>query len=155
MKSPLYPDRRTGRGLFCVLLLVCPGALAQSQTTTAMPTEQPEIASKIDRLTKSLEQTQVELAESRTEIEQLRAALQEMLTRMNAMAPRPTDAAARLGNGAAVAQAGGPPPQAEEAHGGAAQISQDDWDILNARVEEQQQTKVESGSKYRLKLSGI
>jgi hypothetical protein len=155
MKSPLYPDRRTGRGLFCVLLLVCPGALAQSQTTTAMPAEQPEIASKIDRLTKSLEQTQVELAESRTEIEQLRAALQEMLTRMNAMAPRPTDAVARVGSEAAVAQAGGPPPRAEEAHGGAAQISQDDWDILNARVEEQQQTKVESGSKYRLKLSGI
>jgi hypothetical protein len=155
MKSPLYPDRRTGRGLFCVLLLVCPGALAQSQTTTAMPAEQPEIASKIDRLTKSLEQTQVDLAESRTEIEQLRAALQEMLTRMNAMAPRPTDAVARVGSEAAVAQAGGPPPRAEEAHGGAAQISQDDWDILNARVEEQQQTKVESGSKYRLKLSGI
>src|ERR1700719_1975166 len=37
----------------------------------------------------------------------------------------------------------------------AAQISQDDWDLLNARVEEQRQTKVESGSKFRLKLSGI
>lgn len=155
MKSPLYPDGRRGRGLLCVLLLACPAALAQSQTTTATPAEQPEIASKIDRLTKSLEQTQVELAESRTEIEQLRAALEEMLTRMNAMAPRPTDAAARLGSEAATAQAGGPPPQAEEAHGGTAQISQDDWDILNARVEEQRQTKVESASKYRLKLSGI
>jgi hypothetical protein len=37
----------------------------------------------------------------------------------------------------------------------AAQISQDDWDLLNARVEEQRQTKVESGSKFRLKLSGL
>ena len=155
MKSHLCPDRRMGRGLLCVLLLACPAALAQSQTTTAMPADQPEMASKIDRLTKSLEQTQVELAESRTEIEQLRAALQEVLTRMNAMAPRPTDAAARLGGEAATAQAGGPPSQAEEAHSGTAQISQDDWDILNARVEEQRQTKVESASKYRLKLSGI
>src|SRR5271154_622561 len=155
MKSPLYPDRRKGRGLLYVLLLACPAALAQSQTTAAVPAEQPEIASKIDRLTKSLEQTQVELAESRTEIEQLRAALQEVLTRMNAMAPRPTDAAARMGSEAVTVQPGGPPPQAEEAHGGTAQISQDDCDILNARVEEQRQSKVESGSKYRLKLSGI
>jgi hypothetical protein len=155
MKSPLYPDRRKGRGLLCVLLLGCPAALAQSQTTTTVPADQPEIVSKIDRLTKSLEQTQVELAESRTEIEQLRAALQEVLTRMNALAPQPTDAAARLRSEAATPQAGGPPPQAEEAHGGTAQVSQDDWDILNARVEEQRQTKVESGSKYRLKLSGI
>jgi len=155
MKSPLYPDRRKGRGLLCVLLLGCPAAFAQSQTTTTVPADQPEIVSKIDRLTKSLEQTQVELAESRTEIEQLRAALQEVLTRMNAMAPQPTDTAARPGSEAATPQAGGPPPQAEEAHGGTAQISQDDWDILNARVEEQRQTKVESGSKYRLKLSGI
>jgi hypothetical protein len=155
MKSPLYPDHRKGRGLLCVLLLACPAALAQSQMTTAMPADQPEIVSKIDRLTKSLEQTQVELAESRTEIEQLRAALQEVLTRMDALAPRSTDAAPRLGSEATIPQAGGPPPQAEEAHGGTAQISQDDWDILNARVEEQRQTKVESGSKYRLKLSGI
>jgi hypothetical protein len=36
-----------------------------------------------------------------------------------------------------------------------AQISQDDWDILNARVDEQRQTKVESASKFRLKLSGL
>ena len=43
--------------------------------------------------------------------------------------------------------------RAEEAR--AAQITQDDWDMLNARVEEQRQTKVESSSKFRLKLSGI
>jgi hypothetical protein len=54
MKSPLYPDRRKGRGLLCVLLLGCPAALAQSQTTTSVPTAQPEIVSKIDGLTKSL-----------------------------------------------------------------------------------------------------
>jgi len=52
-------------------------------------------------------------------------------------------------------QASSVPSQGEDSRGKAAEISQDDWDILNARVEEQRQTKVESGAKYRLKLSGL
>jgi hypothetical protein len=36
-----------------------------------------------------------------------------------------------------------------------ARISEDDWQVLNARVEEMQQDKVESASKYRIKLSGL
>src|SRR5258707_11703132 len=48
-----------------------------------------------------------------------------------------------------------PGPAGPEGAQPAAQISQDEWDLLNARVEEQRQTKVESGSKFRLKLSGI
>jgi len=87
MKSLLYPASRVGHRLLCVLLLVCPAALAQSASDLSAPVNQPEIASKIERLTKSLEQTQVELAQSRTEIQQLRVALQEMLTRMDAMSP--------------------------------------------------------------------
>src|SRR5690242_6598037 len=37
----------------------------------------------------------------------------------------------------------------------AAHISEDDWQVLNAKVEEHEQVKVESASKYRLRLSGI
>ncbi len=36
-----------------------------------------------------------------------------------------------------------------------ARIAEDDWQIAKARLEELQQDKVESSSKYRLKLSGI
>jgi hypothetical protein len=64
MKSPFYRGIPQGRGLLCVLLLASPATFAQSQSAPVTPSEQPEIASKIDRLTKSLEQTQVELAES-------------------------------------------------------------------------------------------
>jgi hypothetical protein len=155
MKSPFYRGIPHGRGLLCVLLLASPATFAQSQSAPVTPGEQPEIVSKIDRLTKSLEQTQVELAESRTEIQQLRATLQELLTRMNAIAPRSAEAAALSGSDTGTPQDSSAQSQAEEAHGKPAQISQDDWDILNARIEEQRQTKVESGSKYRLKLSGI
>jgi hypothetical protein len=43
----------------------------------------------------------------------------------------------------------------EESKSAPAQVTQDDWDILNERVDEQRQVKVESMSRYRLKLSGL
>jgi hypothetical protein len=101
-----------------------------------------------------LEQTQTELARSRTEIEQLRSMLGEVLKRMDGVAGLPgqnASASAVAGTPAGVV----PGSQAVAGEAPAAKISQDDWELLNARVEEQRQTKVESGSKFRLKLSGI
>lgn len=122
-------------GLCLVMELAnCAGSFAQNGQTTAAPPNSQDLNGKIELLTRSLEQTQTELARSRSEIEQLRAMLGEVLKRMDG-APVPA-----------------PVPEGAQP---AAQISQDDWDLLNARVEEQRQTKVESGSKFRLKLSGI
>ncbi len=157
MKFPLYRPSRISHRLLCLLLLASPAALAQSESAPAptTPSDQPEIAVKIDRLTKSLEQTQVELAQSRAEIQQLRAALQEVLRRMNAVSSGTNSVENRAAGEIAAPQANSPQQQSEESHGGVAQIPQDDWDILNARVEEQRQTKVESASRYRLRLSGM
>ena len=151
MKSLLYCLRIRYRLLltFLTVLLVGSVALAQSGSAPTGPDGRPELAGKIDQLTKSLERTQVELAESRTEIQELRAALQDVIIRMNGFAPGPVAAVPQPGTTAALPQT--PPNEARATP----QVSQDDWDILNARVEEQQQTKVESASRYRLKLSGI
>src|SRR6202030_2575252 len=107
-----------------------------------------ELNGKIELLTRSLEQTQTELARSRSEIEQLRAMLGEVLKRMDATA-------AVTPQGANPAAGGTPGVAGPEQTAPTAQVSQDDWDLLNARVAEQRQTKVESGSKFRLRLSGI
>src|ERR1700730_15298295 len=157
MKFPLYRGSRLGHRLLGALLLISPAVLAQSEATSPASGTETEIAGKIDRLTKSLEQTQVELAQSRTEIQQLRSALQEVLVRMNAIAPAPANAAAvnRADADAAAHQESPPPSAQEDSHAKSAQISQDDWDILNERVDEQRQVKVESASRYRLKLSGL
>jgi hypothetical protein len=149
MTSPLYCGLQVSNRLLLALLLVGSVARAQSNPAAATPDGRPELASKIDQLTKSLEQTQVELAQSRTEIQQLRATLQEVLNRMDNLTPGSAGAPAPEGTSVAV-----PQTKPDEARG-TAQISQDDWDILNARVDEQRQTKVESTSRYRLKLSGI
>lgn len=138
-------------------LLVCSGARGQTAEETKATDGQQELGVKIETLSKSLEQTQLELAESRTEIRELRAMLQEMLKRMdtgaNAAGTAPLPAQTPGGSEPTPRNAGA--QTAGETQAQAAQISQDDWDMLNARVTEQRQTKVESGSKFRLKLSGL
>ena len=137
-------------GLCLVMELAnCASGFAQNGQAGAIPPNSQELNGKIELLTRSLEQTQTELARSRSEIEQLRAILGEVLKRMDGAAAALPAQAASAGTGVAPVQ---PTPEGAQP---AAQISQDDWDLLNARVEEQRQTKVESGSKFRLKLSGI
>jgi hypothetical protein len=147
MKPLLHDVRGAGHRLLLVSLLLGAGTFAQNAPPAAVENPQ-ELNGKIELLTRSLQQTQTELARSRTEIEQLRATLEQVLKRMDAVA------AGMSGAGGAGASANAAPVTPEEAPR-AAQISQDDWDLLNARVEEQRQTKVESGSKFRLKLSGL
>ena len=141
MTAPLHRTLRMGLILFAGALLLDPEVRAQSEPAPAQDTP-PELNAKIEMLTKSLQQTQVELAESRTEIQQLRATLEEVLKRLQAHPGEP----------GANPSAPTPPPAQE---GAAAQISQDDWELLNSKVEEQRQTKVESASKFRVKLDGL
>jgi hypothetical protein len=146
MMSPLRNAHVIGLCLV-IVLANCASSFGQNPQTTAAPSNNQELNGKIELLTRSLEQTQTELARSRSEIEQLRSMLGEVLKRMDS-----AGATALPPQGTPTGAAPGPGPENAPA---AAQISQDDWDLLNARVEEQRQTKVESGSKFRLKLSGI
>jgi len=153
--SPLRKTFVMGLCWMITTLAEGPNGFAQSAPErAASPNGQAvsgaELNGKIELLTRSLEQTQTELARSRSEIEQLRAMLGEVLKRMDsAQAAVPSQGIRPRESGSAT---GAP---SSEAGPPAAQISQDDWDLLNARVEEQRQTKVESGSKFRLRLSGL
>src|ERR1700688_541267 len=149
MKSLLRDACGAGHGLLLVSLLLGAGTLAQNAPPAA-PGNPQGLNDKIESLTRSLQQTQTELARSREEIEQLRATMEQLLKRMDTVAAAMPPAGAGGANPNANAASVSP----EEAPK-VAQISQDDWDLLNARVEEQRQTKVESGSKFRLKLSGL
>jgi hypothetical protein len=155
MTSHLHRGLQVGNRLLLTLLVSGSLTRAQSGPAPATPDVRPELAGKIEQLTKSLEQTQVELAQSRTEIQQLRATLQEVLDRINNLAASPTAGAATQAASAAPLAFSAALPQTPSGDAHPAQISQDDWDILNARVDEQRQTKVESASRYRLRLSGI
>jgi hypothetical protein len=139
------------RRLVCITVLLSPAAFAQTGSPSATPAIPQDLDAEIRSLTESLEQTRSELAQSRTEIKQLRTALDEVISRVNGLRP-----AAAAEEKAVVAES--PKNMANPTPGegqGQANISQDDWDILNARIEEQRQVKVESGARYRLKLSGL
>ena len=139
-------------GVTISMLQGCPVGWAQDGPGEQGGVNPADLNEKIETLTHSLQQTQEQLAQSRTEIEQLRATLQEVLKRMDNVAavlsPQGTPGAP---GPTAPAAAQVKPEEAPRV----AQVSQDDWDLLNARVTEQHQTKVESGSKFRLKLSGL
>src|SRR5438309_7046049 len=105
-----------------------------------------DLGAKIEILTHSIQMMQGELEQSRVEIQQLRDVIAQIL-RTQANPPR-TNAVEEYA--AASEEAQTPVVAAPAAH-----IAEDDWEVLNARVQEHEQTKVESASKYRLKLSGI
>src|SRR5215813_6930996 len=139
-------------GVAISLLPSCPAGWAQQTQSNPAPASAADLNDKIEKLTHSLQQTQEELAQSRTEIEQLRATLQDMLKRMENVAATLTPHRAA---GEPEQSTPAPEQAKSEQTPHVPQISQDDWELLNARVEEQRQTKVESGSKFRLRLSGL
>ena len=129
----------------CVVVFAALPACAQGSASQPSPESQADLGAKIDALTHSIEQMQSELQQSRAEIQQLREMLAEVLR-------------AQANPSAAAAAAPASPqaaPQTSALSGPPASISQDDWQVLNAKVEEHEQVKVASSSKYRLTISGI
>ena len=117
------------------------------------PASKAQLDAKIQALSESLEQTRAELSQSRNEIKELRSMLAQVIQKMGANAagvgadgtsepPMPAQTSENASSQAA--------PEHEAAH-----ITSEDWQIINSRIEEQAQDKVESNLKYRIKLSGI
>jgi hypothetical protein len=105
-------------------------------------------------LSQTLEETRVELSESRSEIRQLRAMLEQVLRKMGEP-DKPTPGAVTRREQATDESSGNSQEAKPNDEQNLARITEDDWQIAKARLEELQQDKVESSSKYRLKLSGI
>ncbi|MGC1579909.1 MAG: hypothetical protein WA766_00410 [Candidatus Acidiferrales bacterium] len=131
--------------LLCLLLAGVQMAHAQSGSAPPQTVNQADLDTKLRALTDSLEQTRVELTESRAEIRELRGMLEQVLKKEG---------------GGPVATAPSAAPQPAQAATTAveerpAQIAQDDWEIVKARLAELQQDKIESASRYRIKLSGL
>ena len=146
MRAIIERQLRLFAPLLCVLAFA--GSIVRAQEITGQsPAEgQTALGAKIEVLTHSIEMMQSELEQSRAEIQQLREMLTEVLrTQGNRPAANAVDEHAVVGQ----------QPQSPVMNAPPAHIAEDDWQILNARVEEHEQVKVESASKYRLKLSGI
>ena len=142
------------KGLFSargslVWIMLIGGVPAWAQSTSEQATSTPVqtgLDAKIRVLTDSLEQTRSELSESRQEIRELRTMLEQVMQKMGEQTSVSTGPQAPPSENASAQR-----PSEQES----ARISSDDWQIVNARLEEQEQDKVESNLKYRVKLSGM
>lgn len=140
--------------IFVLSLMACP-AWAQSvpQATAPAPAPQADTDAKIAALSQSLQQTRAELTETRAEIRQLRALLEAMNAKMAAGSPAPENASAQPPAQPTASESAA--SESQQSSAPPAHISEDDWQILKTEVQQQSQEKVESGSKYHLKLWGM
>jgi hypothetical protein len=130
--------------LLWVVILAGVYAHAQSQADPERKEGSADLSARIEVMTHSIEQMESELTQSRQEIQQLRDMLAQLLrAQATASVANPPDEHAALR------------PESPKAEAPPARIAEDDWQVLNAKVEEHEQVKVESSSKFRLKLSGI
>jgi hypothetical protein len=126
--------------------------LAQSVPQSSVSQRPLDSDARIAQLDKSLRETKAELEETRAEIRPLRSLLEEMNKKMTSSSSAPS-----VNYSQPVQTSRNPAPSHVQAASGQhiAQITEDDWQVLNAKVDQQGQEKVESGSKYRLKLWGL
>lgn len=142
-------------GLFtCLILAGSRSAFAQTTAGSNNNTNESSIQAKINALSTSLDETRAELAESREEIRQLRTVLEQLSQKLNF--PDSVAVPTQISSGQAKNADNNPVPQSDGAENAPlAKITQDDWDVLNSRLQQQQQVKVESSSKFPVRLSGL
>ena len=118
--------------------------LAQEGLAQRAPTTEQELA----RVSRELQQTQDELKESRRQIEELRQGLEALRNQVQANATTPAPVAAEA---TPVQPAPGQPAPNEPTVSAADQ----DPSFLSSKVAELHQDKVESKSKYPVRISGL
>ena len=135
------------RGL--ILPVLCLGCCVFVHAQSPADANSPDLKAQVEALRSSLGDTRAELERSRQEVTDLRRRLEELEARMSASAPQaaPSSAYPTLDDALKAQQPAGP--------SGEVPASQESQDMLAAQVAEQSQTKVESSSRYKVKLSGL
>jgi len=150
--------RKPGR---IAVFLLAGGALAWAQTssTVSPPPENVAVTAAVHDLQQEVAELRAAINEMRSEAAQYRAETAELRRELEAVAGKPSTAtpAATANEGAEIsATAGAAPPAGqqlplEQRVASLEEASQ----LLNSKLDDQYQTKVESASKYRVRLSGI
>ena len=126
--------------MFVIAILSLP-LFAQTDPGTQSTPSQDSVAS----LRQQLQQTQEQLSRSELEIRELRAMMEKMQRQVEALAGPSGKEGINIY----------PTETETTAQAPASAPASDDWQMLSAKVEEHQQVKVESASKFKLKLSGL
>ncbi len=154
-----------GFTVLCFLLII-PSARGQSPASPSPPAKGASLedsvqalAGEIKELDATIQELRAEVSRSRQETSELRTELHGALEKLS---PPSVNASKDRNAAPAVSEAQSQVPQAPPAVGESGPSTEErlnrleeDKELLQAKVDEQHQTKVESASKYRVKLSGI
>ncbi len=159
----LIPLLRITSALLAALLMTTLSGSSQGPPDGAKPAEThptPDnltgLREQIQELSSALRQMRAEVSEARAEVVELRQDLkntrEQLLANKSEAAPTSNQAkaqAAPIPSPTASRQGEGPQP------GTRVSKLEEEQQLLGAKVDDQYQTKVESGSKYRVRLSGM
>lgn len=126
------------------------------------------LQTQVQELHGALSEIRQQLSDSRRESQELRLALREVQDRMNGLDRGPSEPETRLArqsrdsgpvpssSSGEVSQEGQPPSSEQTANlGDSVATLQEEQQLLNSKVQSQYQTKIESGSRNRVRFSGL
>jgi len=164
MKLPcLNRSSNVAGALLAAFLMTTFSASAQEQSAGAKaaevrsaPNDPADLRGQIQELSSALQAMRAEVSAARAELGELRQDLTAAREQLSAIKG---EMAATTGQSKAQAAAALPATVSREAAGPQleARVSkvEEDQQLLNSKVDDQYQSKVESGSKYRVRLSGM
>jgi hypothetical protein len=158
----MIPSLHITMGL-AVFLIITPGAFSQAPPEGAKPAEAKPAAvslsalqEQVQELSAALREMRAEVKEARNEATELKQELKSASDQLLAIQREMTAGA----NRATVQATPAPPPaqapasEVQQLDGRVAKV-EEEQQLLSSKVDDQYQTKVESGSKYRVRLSGM
>jgi len=137
-----------------MLLVIASAALGQQASSTNANGSESQLADAVRQLQAEISQLQNSVAELRSEADRYRAQTQELERRLEAISP--ASAAPTVETTPQALSAQGEQQQSPSSSTSARLAKlEDEYSLLTGKVDDQYQTKVESGSRYRVRLSGL
>jgi len=158
----MIPSFRITTGL-AAFLMTTSAAFSQALPQGVKPAETTQTAVSLNALQEQVQELSAALGEMRAEVkearheatelkQELRSASDQLLAIQRQMAANPSRATLQ----ATAAESAAQPPanKVQQLDGRVAKV-EEEQQLLSSKVDDQYQTKVESGSKYRVRLSGM
>jgi len=144
-----------------LLLLAVLAAQAQTSSSTTSSSSDAAMTAAVQELQQQVSELRAAVAEMRSEAAQYRAETAELRRELQSLHAQPTELSAPAnpysampGSQPAATQTGSQGEQTRSLDQRVANL-EETTQLLNSKLEDQYQTKVESASKYRVRLSGI
>ncbi|HWY71764.1 MAG TPA: hypothetical protein VNX88_24060 [Terriglobales bacterium] len=135
------------------LLFACRIMAAQQTSGGSPPSSESQLANAVEQLQKQIAKLESSVEELRTEASRYRAETLELQRRLEQISP-PQQAQVQSEIAADVGSGEQSQPAARSSTARLSKL-EEEYELLTGKVDEQYQTKVESGSRYRVRLSGL